>query len=196
MSFVIKICGITRREDAVAAAEAGATALGFIFYSKSPRYVEPRHVPALAEGLTVTKVGIFVDEPEEHLRTAIETAGLDVVQLYTTAPEPVRYEGSRWWRAVRVARGFDPATVTLDGAEAILLDGVSNGQAFSWPIAKQVNAPVILAGGLDASNVVEAVRQSGAVGVDVSSKLEIQPGIKDHRKITEFVRAARQAAGV
>jgi phosphoribosylanthranilate isomerase len=204
LSFLIKVCGITRREDAQAAVDAGATALGFVFYKQSPRYVEPARAAEIAAGLPAVRVGIFVDEPEPQMLAAARAACLDVVQFYGSfdgslgfgtagiqAPHPLKL-----WRAIRVDERFDPATVRLEGAEFILLDGLANGLSFSWPVARQVQAPVVLAGGLDATNVGEAIRQAQPAGVDASSRLEIEPGRKDHRKIHEFVAAALAAAQV
>ncbi len=189
--MMVKVCGITRREDAVAAVEAGATALGFIFYPKSPRYVAPEKARALAEDLNVWKVGIFVDESPAAIEVVMRAAKLDVAQIYGgEAPS-----GARVWKAFRVAKAFDAEL--SKNAEAVLLDGEKNGASFDWSIARQAvkesPAKVIVAGGLDASNVGEAIRIAQPWGVDASSKLEIEPGIKDHAKVRAFVRAALEA---
>jgi phosphoribosylanthranilate isomerase len=217
--MMIKICGITRRQDAEAAVEVGASALGFIFYLKSPRYVTPSAAAALGEGLEILKVGVFVDESPAAIEAVMRTANLDIAQIYGgTTPA-----NTRVWKAFR--RTHPPSSVprplpsvphplpsvphslvneprpsgsglTLvtmsEDAEAILLDGPSNGISFDWALARAYQQKIILAGGLDASNVAEAIRIAQPWGVDASSKLESAPGIKDHEKVRAFVRAARR----
>jgi phosphoribosylanthranilate isomerase len=185
--MMIKVCGITRREDAVAAADAGASALGFIFYPHSPRYVTPAQAAELGEGLPVWKVGVFVDETPAAIETAIRDARLDIVQIYGgVAPAHARV-----WKAFRVGDRFDHSLA--HGAEAVLLDGANNGSSFDWRIARGASQKVIVAGGLDASNVAEAIRTAQPWGVDASSRLETAPGIKDHEKVRAFVNGARKA---
>ncbi len=182
--MMVKICGITRREDALAAADAGASALGFVFYPKSPRYVTPPAAAELAEGLDVLKVGVFVDESHAAIETVMREARLDVAQIYGgDAPERVRV-----WRAFRPGEG-----IAAGRAEAILLDGPANGISFDWTTARAAGPKVIVAGGLDASNVALAIRIAQPWGVDASSKLETSPGIKDHEKVRAFVKAAQEA---
>jgi phosphoribosylanthranilate isomerase len=185
--MMIKVCGITRREDAVAAAEAGASALGFIFYPKSPRYVAPERAAELGDGLPVWKVGVFVDETPAAIEAAIRAARLDIVQIYGDASP----DGARVWRAFRMVSGF--GALATEGAEAILMDGPANGVSFDWARARNAAEKVIVAGGLDASNVAEAIRTAQPWGVDASSRLETAPGIKDHEKVRAFVEAARKA---
>ena len=186
--FVIKVCGITRREDAEAAVTAGATALGFVFYAKSPRVISPDRAAALGLGLDVWKVGIFVNETAAKIEQVIRTARLDVAQIYG-GDIPT---GARTWKAFRVETDFDRRLA--EGAEAIVLDGQKNGASFDWSMARDGAAKVIVAGGLDATNVAEAIRIARPWGVDSSSKLEIEPGIKDHTKVRAFVKAAKDAA--
>ncbi|MSV34972.1 MAG: phosphoribosylanthranilate isomerase [Bryobacterales bacterium] len=187
--MMVKVCGITRREDAVTAAEAGASAIGLIFYPKSPRYVTPERAAELGEGLDLWKVGIFVDEKPAGIEAVMRAARLDVAQIYGGEAPP----GARIWKAFRVTGTFD-VSLTKD-AEAILLDGTSNGTSFDWSAARGVKGKVIVAGGLDASNVAEAIRVARPWGVDASSRLETAPGIKDHHKIRAFVRAALRTDG-
>ena len=182
--MMVKICGITRREDALAAVEAGASAIGFIFYPKSPRYVTPSTAAALADGLDTWKVGVFVDEAPAAIEAVMRAAKLDIAQIYGGSAPP----HTRVWKAFRPA---DP--VSADGAEAILLDGPANGVSFDWTQARNASGKIIVAGGLDASNVAEAIRIAKPWGVDASSKLESAPGIKDHEKMRAFVKAAREA---
>lgn len=182
--MMVKICGITRREDAEAAVEAGASALGFIFYPKSPRYVTPAAAKALGEGLATWKVGVFVDESPAAIEAVMRAANLDVAQIYGEAI-PVN---TRVWKAFRPANPITP-----DGAEAILLDGPANGISFDWTIARDPDHKVIVAGGLDSLNVAEAIRIAQPWGVDASSKLESAPGIKNHEKMRAFIKAAQEA---
>jgi len=183
--MMVKVCGITRREDALVAAEAGASAIGFIFYAKSPRFITPERAAVLGEGLNVWKVGVFVDESPVTVEAVMRAAHLDVAQIYGGSVAT----GTRIWRAFRVAEAL-----SWEGeAEAILLDGVKNGVPFDWSLARGAAEKVIVAGGLDASNVAEAIRIAEPWGVDASSKLETAPGIKDHDKVRAFVKAAREA---
>ena len=182
--MMVKICGITRREDAEAAVEAGASALGFIFYPQSPRYVQPSLAAQLGEGLETLRVGVFVNESPASIESVMREAHLNVAQIYGGAAP----NATRVWKAFRPADSID-----ADGAEAILLDGPANGIARDWTSARGVAPKIILAGGLDASNVADAIRAAWPWGVDASSKLESSPGIKDHVKMRAFVQAAREA---
>jgi phosphoribosylanthranilate isomerase len=185
--MMIKVCGITRREDALVAAEAGASALGFVFYPPSPRYVTPQRAAELGAGLDVWKVGIFVDESPAAIDAVMRAARLDVAQIYGgNAPA-----GIRVWKAFRVADSFDRSLA--EGAEAVLLDGAKNGVSFDWKLARGAAEKVIVAGGLNAANVAEAIRIAQPWGVDASSQLETAPGIKDHDKVRAFIKAAQEA---
>lgn len=185
--MMIKICGITRREDAEVAAAAGASALGFIFHPRSPRYVRPQWVADLTEGLPVLKVGVFVRESAWSIAEVMRRAGLDVAQIYGDEIP----SGVRVWKAFRVKAPFDAARA--EGAEAVLLDGPANGVSFDWSHVP-AGLKVILAGGLSPANVAEAIRKVQPWGVDASSCLESSPGIKDADKVKRFVEAARKAA--
>ncbi len=184
---MVKVCGITSREDAEAAVAAGASALGFVFYPKSPRYVTPEQAAELGRNLDVWKVGVFVDETAASVETIMHSALLDIAQIYGgEAPGGVRV-----WKAFRVTGGL--GAFATDGAEAVLLDGQSNGESFDWTLARGAAEKVIVAGGLDASNVASAIRLARPWGVDASSRLESSPGIKDHEKVRRFVNAALHA---
>jgi phosphoribosylanthranilate isomerase len=209
--MMIKICGITRREDALEAAEAGASAIGFIFYPKSPRYVTPEKAAGLGEDIAALKVGVFVDESPAAIEDVMRAAKLDVAQIYGGAGGVP--DGARVWRAFRVpvescdlvesVMALEEAGV-FSNADAVLLDGPGNGASFDWEFARGLrdalrdelgaSARVIVAGGLDASNVAQAIREAEPWGVDASSRLESAPGIKDHKKVREFIKAA-QAPG-
>lgn len=185
--MMVKVCGITRREDAEVAVNAGASAIGFIFVPKSPRYVKPETAAELGEGLNILKVGIFVDEQAEAIEAVARAAKLDVVQLYG-GETPI---DSRVWRAFRVNQGIDRAAI--GSAEAVLLDGPANGLGFDWTQAQGIADRVIVAGGLTPDNVAEAIRVARPWGVDASSGLEAAPGIKDHDKVRRFVQRAQEA---
>jgi phosphoribosylanthranilate isomerase len=183
---MVKICGITRREDAEAAVAAGASAIGFIFYPKSPRYVTPETAAELGRGLDVWKVGVFVDESPASVEAVTRAAQLDVAQIYGGELPSV----PRIWRALRP----DSSARLGEAVEAFLLDGPANGITFDWNKARDFSDKIILAGGLNASNVAEAIRIARPWGVDASSGLESAPGIKDHDKVRQFVKAAQEAS--
>jgi phosphoribosylanthranilate isomerase len=191
--FVVKVCGITRREDAVAAVDAGASALGFIFFPMSPRYVAPDTAGTLGAGLPAWKVGIFVNEGPAVIAAVMDAAHLDIAQIYGGDAPP----HARVWKAFRMSEPFHTASVK--DCEAVLLDGAANGQSFDWTMARELKQQdpamkVILAGGLDAANVGEAIRVARPWGVDASSRLETSPGVKDHAKVRSFVQAALAAS--
>ena len=196
--MMVKICGITNREDALAAVEGGAAALGFNFYPKSPRYIAPKDAARLAEGLpaSVLKVGVFVNEPAGRIKEIAALAGLDVAQLHGDERPGTLPQNLRVWKAFRVDSSLEPALLDAYPAEAFLLDTPSaglfggTGLTFDWTLAKGTGRRIILAGGLDASNVREAIRTARPWGVDASSRLESAPGRKDHKKMIEFIQAA------
>lgn len=194
--MIVKICGITNREDALVAVEGGATALGFNFYPASPRYVTPAQAQSIA-GIVpadVWKVGLFVNaQPEAALGIAAQT-GMDILQVHGNADEfPA---GIRLWKAVRVGPGFQFAELDSPTAEAFLLDTPSEtlhggtGQTFDWKRARGAPRQVILAGGLDENNVRQAIEEAMPWGVDACSRLEALPGRKDHLKLARFLKAA------
>jgi phosphoribosylanthranilate isomerase len=184
--MMVKICGITNREDALAAVEAGASALGFNFYPKSPRYIRPEAAEEIAAGLPVLKVGVFVDN--------LMPTSMDVLQLHgNESPNDVP-PGARVWKAFRVTPGWDASEMAQwTAVEAFLLDGPApgSGESFDWKRATGMRH-IVLAGGLGPDNVAEAIRQARPWGVDACSKLERAPGLKDHEKVRRFVRAAME----
>ena len=200
-----KICGITRLEDALAAVEAGADALGFVFYAKSPRAVEARQARDIIAALPpfVTTVGLFVNAGRCELAEILEVVPLDLLQFHGDET-PADCEGYHrpWIKALRVRPGDDLEAACRDyaGAAGILLDayvaGVpgGTGEAFDWSlIPARLSKPIILAGGLTPANVGEAIRQVRPYAVDVSGGVEQAKGIKDPAMIEAFLRAARQA---
>ena len=190
--MMVKICGITNVDDALAAAEGGASALGFNFWPRSPRYVTPESASQMIGRLpaAVWKVGVFVDEEPATIARIVRDAGLDVVQLHGAEKAAEFPTATRVWKAIRIRGKFDPASVDEFPAEAILLDGPANGLAFDWKLAAAVAKKVIIAGGLDGENVKAVIEQAGPWGVDACSRLESAPGRKDHRKIAQFLKAA------
>lgn len=203
MAVWVKICGITRLEDALAAVEAGADALGFVF-APSPRRITPEAAREITLRLPagITTVGVFVDAAVEEVRRTLESSGVSTAQLHgSEPPEYVRSLAVDAIKALRVACEDDVVAADLYGeGTAILLDSASrrgmggSGETFPWRLAKGLAARrrVILAGGLSPSNVAEALRAVSPWGVDVSSGVECAPGIKDPDAVRRFVRTARQ----
>ena len=191
--MMAKICGITNRDDALAAIGGGAAALGFNFYPASPRYLTERQAAELIAALpaSVWKVGVFVNEPRERVAEIARQAGLDVVQLHGEETPEEYPAGLRVWKAFRIKGG---TSIPACPAEAVLLDGPASGQTFDWSLARGAAERIILAGGLDAANVRQAIAQAQPWGVDACSRIESAPGRKDHRKMAEFLKAALAVA--
>ncbi|AUZ60479.1 Phosphoribosylanthranilate isomerase [Pseudomonas sp. XWY-1] len=200
-----KICGITRIEDALAAAEAGADAIGFVFYAKSPRAVDVRQARAIIAELPpfVTTVGLFVNASRCELNEILEVVPLDLLQFHgDETPQDCEGYHRPWIKALRVRPGDDleAASRLYAGARGILLDtyvpGVpgGTGEAFDWSLVPaRLGKPIILAGGLSADNVGQAIAQVKPYAVDVSGGVEQAKGIKDAAKIAAFMRAVKQA---
>lgn len=200
-----KICGITRLEDALAAIEAGADAIGFVFYAKSPRAVTAEQARAIISALPpfVTTVGLFVDMPRAELTTLLQAVPLDLLQFHgdETAADCAGY-GRPFIKALRVQAGDDVSAMIALYPEAsgILLDtfvaGVpgGTGEAFDWSLVPaQSSKPIILAGGLTAENVRAAIEQVQPYAVDVSGGVEQSKGIKSAEKVRAFIRAVKGA---
>ena len=191
--MMVKICGITNMEDAKAAVDAGASAIGFNFYHDSPRYVSPTGASLIAEKLQpVIKVGVFVNETPDFVAKVAIQVGLDVAQLHGWTSEAV---GIRVWRAMPADDSFMPELVD-ESVEALLVDAPSEtlfggtGETFDWSILRFVKKKLIVAGGLDASNVRQAIEIAQPWGVDACSRIEKSPGLKDHEKMRRFIQAA------
>jgi phosphoribosylanthranilate isomerase len=199
----VKICGITRLEDAQHAAACGAEMLGFNFYTKSPRYIAPEVARAITASLpsTVETVGVFVNEisPAE-VRQIVNVAGVKSVQLHGDEDEEycAALGDLNVIKALRVDEQFDFAQLARYTGCRILLDTASkgfggSGTKFDWQIAQRVRqqvADLILAGGLDSNSVGEAIQQVAPDAVDACSLLESSPGIKDSTKVEQFIAAA------
>jgi phosphoribosylanthranilate isomerase len=200
-----KICGITRIEDALAAAEAGADAIGLVFYAKSPRAVTAAQARDIIAALPpfVTSVGLFVNASRCELNEILEVVPLDLLQFHGDET-PADCEGFHrpWIKALRVRPGDDleAACKLYSGARGILLDtfvaGVpgGTGEAFDWSLVPaRLSKPIILAGGLHAGNVGEAIARVKPYAVDVSGGVEAAKGIKDPAKVDAFMAAVRAA---
>jgi phosphoribosylanthranilate isomerase len=200
----VKICGITSPEDALVAAEAGADAIGLIFWTASRRAVDLETARVIARALPpfVSVVGVFVDEAPDHVRSVADAVGLSAVQLHGSEivadwarfPLPVlkampveAYADSPW----QTAR----AAILLDAHDPVTVGGT--GRTVDWDRARDIAATrrLVLAGGLTPANVAQAVAHVQPWGVDVASGVERAPGVKDHDKVRAFIAAARAADG-
>ena len=204
----IKICGITNLADARFAAAAGADLLGYIQVRESPRYTDPELIAEVNSWVSGPEsVGVFVDEEANSINQIAEIAGFDFVQLHGS--ESFAVCEAVECRVIKAFRIPETATVNdlrrqiepyLDCAKYILLDSYSQeihggtGTTFPWHIARELapDYPILLAGGLGPENVREAIKVVQPAGVDVSSKLEESPGIKDFDKISRFIEQVRQ----
>ncbi|WP_322978117.1 phosphoribosylanthranilate isomerase [Pseudomonas sp. C11] len=200
-----KICGITRVEDALAAVEVGADAIGLVFYAKSPRAVDIEQAKAIVAALPpfVTSVGLFVDMPRETLQALLREVPLDLLQFHGDE-SPADCEGFArpYIKALRVRADQDVARMMApySGACGILLDtfveGVpgGTGAAFDWSLVpREAGKPIILAGGLTPDNVAQAIAQVRPYAVDVSGGVEAAKGIKDAGKVKAFLQAVQCA---
>jgi len=205
---LIKICGITSPEDGLFAAEAGADAVGFVFWAMSPRRVDVERAAAISRLLPpfVLRVGVFVDASRDEMARAADTVGLDLLQLHGEEP-PEAFAGlpRRALKAVRVGRGFkaEEALGYAGQAAGLLLDTRlagdtampgGTGVPFDWSLVKGLRAQVpflVLAGGLSPENVASAIEAVRPDAVDVSSWVEAMPGRKDPTRVRAFVEAVR-----
>ena len=202
----VKICGITSIEDAMAAVEAGADAIGFVF-APSPRQIDSATAKRIADALPpfIARVGVFVNADPSLLEVARD-CGLDAAQLHGEQSDLFAQLLAPHIRIIRVLRVKDEESLasikSYPAADAYLLDTFSKdalggtGKSFDWELAvkaKQFGKPVILSGGLNPENVEEAVRLVRPYAVDVSSGVELSPGKKDHNKIKELVENVRKA---
>lgn len=202
----VKVCGLTNLEDALVAALAGADALGFNFWPRSPRYIAPRAAADIIAQLPplVTSVAVVVDEPPAQVARLARRSGVRAVQLHgQESPQDVAAlaaDGFAVLKAVRVGQDFRPQQLrSYVGVDAFLLDTEvkgrrgGTGKSFDWKKARAANryGRVLLAGGLTVENVGEAVAQARPYGVDVCSGVERRPGNKDHDLLREFIRRAK-----
>jgi phosphoribosylanthranilate isomerase len=205
MVTAVKICGITRLEDALAAVNAGAHAIGLVFYPPSPRYISPARAGAIIRALppSITTVGLFVDAPAEDVRATVAQAPVELLQFHgAETPAYCRQFERPYLKAVRMGPEVDLLQYArdYDDAKALLLDAYveslhgGSGVVFDWSrVPGELPVPVILSGGLTAANVGDAVRRVRPSAVDVSSGVESAKGIKDAAKIAAFIAGVRNA---
>lgn len=199
----VKICGITRLDDALLAAELGAAAVGFVFWPFSPRVIDAELAAAIAAQLpeSMLTVGVFVDQPVDEVRRVAECARLSAVQLHGT--EPIAYARQLLRpviRSVPVGEGFvpesldaipDEVTVLLDAHDPVRRGGT--GRTVDWSLARAAatRRRLFLSGGLNPDNIADAIAQVKPYGVDLSSGVESSPGVKDPERLRALFRAIR-----
>lgn len=205
MSVTVKICGITCVEDAMAAADAGANAIGLMFFEKSPRHVALDIAAAINRALPphVARVGVFVNPSEADVTEAVAACGLTILQFHgDESPQFCRQFPLMTMKAFRVKDTASLAALPNYPTDAWLLDAYSSGalggtgERFDWDLAieaQKFGKPIFLAGGLTPENVADAVRRVQPFGVDVSSGVESAPGKKDAAKMRAFITAAKSA---
>ena len=203
MRTAVKICGITRVEDALVAAREGAHAIGLVFYRPSPRFIQPDAAAAIVRALPpfVTPVGLFVDAAEEDVRAIAARSGVQLLQFHgSESPVFCARFDRPYMKALRVRPGVDLLQYARDfhSAKALLLDAFQEGlhggtgAVFDWNVIPQaLPLPIVLSGGLTPENVGEAIRRVRPAAVDVSSGVEAAKGIKDARKIAAFITGVR-----
>ncbi|MCQ4242730.1 phosphoribosylanthranilate isomerase [Stutzerimonas stutzeri] len=198
-----KICGITRAADALVAAEAGADAIGLVFYSKSPRAVSIAQAREIIAALPpfVTTVGLFVNASRCEINETLDAVALDVLQFHgDEMPDDCEGFHRPWYKALRVRAGNDirAEAARYAGASAVLLDtfvdGVpgGTGEMFDWSLVPaDLPKPLILAGGLTPQNVQQAIERVRPFAVDVSGGVELSKGVKDAARVREFIGQVR-----
>jgi phosphoribosylanthranilate isomerase len=203
MSLLIKVCGIANEVDARQVAALKPDALGFIFWSGSPRAADPESAGQWNTGSDIQRVGVFVDADEQEMRTAVALARLDVLQLHGDWESVAQAEplGLPIWKVVHLDKE-QPEDWASYPVDVYLLDGYSTsmpggtGKTVDWASAadfvRSVNKPVLLSGGLHGGNVSEAVGRVAPYGVDASSCLEVAPGKKDIQKVREYISTCRE----
>ncbi len=201
----VKICGITNIEDAIAAIDSGADALGFVFFKGSPRYVAPERVSDIIRKLPafVSTVGVFVDEPVREIERIISTTCIDIIQLHGDETPESCHASRRAIKAIRIKSidSLEPLKTFRDRVSAFLLDAYTpdslggTGVRFNWDIAVDAKlfGRIILAGGLTPDNIQAAIQHVNPYGVDVSSGVEKEKGKKDRRKMKLFIERAKAA---
>lgn len=200
----VKICGITNHEDAANAVAAGADALGFNFYEESARYISPAIAAEICARVPVfvTTVGLFVNEPLADVNRILNSVRLDLLQFHGDEnPEYCDSVGHPYMKALR-ATSKDQIQLeaqSFESARAILIDTATGGQfggtgkTFDWHMLPELGKPLVLAGGLDATNVEDAIAATKPYAVDVSGGVELSRGVKDIAKMKNFVKAVQSA---
>jgi phosphoribosylanthranilate isomerase len=196
---LIKVCGITTLDDALACIDAGVTALGFNLWPGSSRYIDREAAAAIASRLPreIERVALFVDTPAGAIEAAMADSAFSVAQVHGDLD---RAPAVPFWQAWSAATAALADLIRRSPANAFLIDAPAGavrggaGKTFDWNLAANLPGRIVLAGGLDGSNVGEAIRAVSPWGVDACSRLETSPGIKDHAKVRAFAHAARAAA--
>lgn len=202
MNTRVKICGITRRQDAEYAAKIGVDAIGLVFYEPSPRYVSAQQAQQIIQQLPpfLTTVGLFVNAEPDFVRQCLSQVSLDVLQFHGDESAGYCEQFSKpYLKALRMREETDLQIEAerYRSASALLLDSYQpgipggTGMTFDWSMIKQIEMPIILAGGLDVSNVAEAINTVRPYGVDVSGGVESAKGIKNNDKMNAFVQEVR-----
>ncbi len=190
----VKICGITRLEDAISAVELGASAIGFIFYEKSPRAITPNDAHTISEKLSASsaRVGVFVNSPENFIKRSISNVPLDAIQLHGDEPPQFCDQFNLpVFKGIQVSDKKSLQEMERFDVDGFLLDTASNGnyggtgRTFDWSLLydKEPEAPIILSGGLRPENVLSAIKAVRPSAIDVNSGVESKPGVKDQKKM-------------
>jgi len=202
----VKICGITNLDDAMAAADFGADALGFVFFKKSPRYISPANAKKIIKKLPpfISAVGVFVNEDKKNIEKIVSHTGINIIQLHGDETPKACNLSKPAIKAIRV-KSLDSLEIISkyrDKVSALLLDTYTpelfggTGQIFNWDIAVEARqlGRVILAGGLKPENIQKAVRYVHPYAVDVSSGVEAEKGRKDRKKMKLFIKMAKSVS--
>lgn len=204
MSVRVKVCGITRSEDAIAAVQCGADAIGFVFWPHSARYIDPESARRIAEVIPpfICTVGVYVDPDAAWVEETARAAKLNLLQFHgDESPEFCNQFPQPYIKAIRVKPDTDLLQYAqrYGAAKGLLLDTYAadmpggTGHAFDWQlIPQQLSLPLILSGGLNPDNVARAIKQTQPWAVDVSSGVEASKGIKDEKKIIAFMQGVKQ----
>ena len=202
MKIFTKICGITNLEDALASIEAGVDALGFIFYPKSPRYIAPTEAFKIIKSIPekIKTVGVFVNESRNHIQEIIIETGINVLQLHgDESPEDCQYSNTEVWKGVRINSESELSTLNQFKVDAFVFDAFQpdiyggTGTMCDWDIAKVAakTQKVLLSGGLNPENIIDAITRVNTFGVDVNSGVESSPGKKDFGKIKQLFESLK-----
>lgn len=201
----VKICGITRTVDALASVEAGADALGFVFYDKSPRYIDVPEAKKIFNKISpfINKVALFVNPSYDYVIDAINELSIDVLQFHGNEDEAFCSSFNvPYLKAVRIQPSTDLNSIANEysSASGLLIDAFDSsqyggtGQTFDWSLLQQgCSLPIILAGGLNQQNVYDAIKQTSPYAVDVSSGVEKSKGVKDNSSIQKFMQEVKRA---
>jgi len=197
----VKICGITRLEDAIKAVECGADAIGFVFYEPSPRYISPEIAKEIIYAIPpfIVTVGVFVNEDPSKIKEILAITGINVVQLHGDESPRQCFYWHKVIKAFKIKDKLDIEYIKQYKVSAYLLDTYDpkavggTGKIFNWEVVKNIKdfGPIILAGGLTPENIIDAINIVKPYAVDVSSGVEKSKGIKDHKKLELFIQRAK-----